>query len=333
MRLALEEAWKYQLLTYPNPTVGATVLHKGRIVAVEAHQKAGTSHAEVLALLAAYETMTNESVDFDKFDALKAHDFLLSLPAGFFAEYSLYVTLEPCAHEGKTPSCASLLSRLKPKEVIFGIDDPVEGHGGGIERLRQAGIAVRRGVLEEACRVLIEPFLIAQKRTFVLFKLAQTLNGKIGGGVISGKASHRHTHRLRAVCDRLLIGGNTVREDRPRLDCRYIDAPPPDIYIYSKRTTWDKTIPLFGIEGREVNIGDSLAFLERPGFVLVEGGEGMLHALHDRIDWTLHYLSPKLSSNQISYNIDTQTQFLHHASCGEDVMLWSRWLGHRKTGR
>ncbi len=333
MRLALEEAWKYQLLTYPNPAVGATVLHRGRIVAVAAHQRAGSSHAEVLALLEAYEAMTGESVGFDTADAVEAHAFLLSLPEGFFAECSLYVTLEPCAHEGKTPSCATLLSQLKPEAVIVGTNDPIAAHSGGIERLRQAGIAVRVGVLEVACQALIEPFLIWQKRAFVLFKLAQTLNGRIGGGVISGEASHRHTHRLRARCDTLLIGGNTVRTDRPRLDCRYIDAPPPDVYIFSQQESWDCAIPLFGVEGRKVDIGTDLSFLQQPGFVLVEGGEGMLRALRERIDWTLHYLSPKLSSNQISYNIDTQTEFLHHTSCGEDLMLWSRWLGYRKTGR
>ncbi len=117
MELALNEAWKYQLLTYPNPAVGALVLYRGKIVALEAHQRAGTSHAEVLALLQAYENMSGAKIDFDRFDAQRGHEFLLSLPKNFFHECTIFVTLEPCAHTGKTPSCGSLLAHLKPQKV------------------------------------------------------------------------------------------------------------------------------------------------------------------------------------------------------------------------
>ena len=112
MQLALDIAWKYQLLTYPNPAVGAVVVQDGRILSIEAHQKAGTSHAEVLALLSAYETLSQKKIDFDRFDAQKAHTFLRTVPKDFFSACSIYVTLEPCAHEGRTPSCASLLELL-----------------------------------------------------------------------------------------------------------------------------------------------------------------------------------------------------------------------------
>jgi len=116
MQLALDKAWEFQGLSYPNPAVGALITYKGKIIAIEAHQKAGTSHAEVLALLSAYETLERSKIDFDPTNAQKAHTFLLSLPQNFFEKCSIYVTLEPCSHIGKTPSCASLLSALTLKK-------------------------------------------------------------------------------------------------------------------------------------------------------------------------------------------------------------------------
>ena len=156
MQLALGKAWEYQGLTYPNPSVGAVVMKNGTILGVEAHQKAGTSHAEVLALLSAYQTLSNTSIDFDPLDANKAHDFLLTLPKDFFSECSIYVTLEPCSHIGKTPSCASLLHTLTLRRVIIGTRDPIEGHDGGMDKLNNVSL----GVLQEECQALLEPFLI-----------------------------------------------------------------------------------------------------------------------------------------------------------------------------
>ena len=328
MQLALDEAWKYQLLTYPNPAVGAVVVQNGAILAVAAHQKAGTSHAEVLALLFAYETLSQTPIDFDKFDAQEAHGFLLNLPKGFFSQCSIYVTLEPCAHSGKTPSCASLLSQLGLKEVIIGTKDPIKGHDNGAQIVAKQGIKVSVGVLKDACKDLIEPFLIWQQRAFVLFKLAQTTNGRIGGGYLSSQESLTHVNRLRGVCDRLLIGGNTVRTDRPTLDCRFTGENAPDITIYSHEKTFDDTIPLFSVSHREVVVADRLDFLKQPSFVLVEGGEGMLKALSDRIDWMLIYQTPKLSTNDLSYNIEMNLAFLYQARMGRDIMIWSRDIGH-----
>jgi len=328
MRLALDEAWKYQLLTYPNPAVGAVVVQNGAILAIEAHQKAGTSHAEVLALLSAYETLSQTTVDFDRFDAQRAHTFLLSLPKGFFSQCSIYVTLEPCAHSGKTPSCASLLAQLELKEVIVGIEDPIVGHGGGAAVIEKQGSKVMTGVLEDVCKALIEPFLIWQKRAFVLFKLAQTTNGRIGGGYLSSQESLTHVHRLRGLCDRLLIGGSTVRSDRPRLDCRFTGAGAPDVTIYSHEKTFDDTIPLFSVPHREVVVTDRLDFLKQPSFVIVEGGEGMLTALKEQIDWLLIYQTPKLSTNDLFYNVRMDLSFLHQAPIGADILIWSRPIGH-----
>ena len=324
MQLALQRAWGFQGLTYPNPTVGSVVTHKGKIVAIEAHQKAGSSHAEVLALLSAYENLSGNAIDFDRFDARRAHNFLLQLPPDFFRDCTIYVTLEPCSHEGKTPSCASLLSSLKLERVVIAIMDPISSHSGGAARLETFGIKVEIGTEAEAANSLIEPFLIWQKRAFVLFKLAQTSNGKIGGGYLSSPASLTHVHQLREVCDRLLIGGNTVRTDRPTLDCRFTGSVAPDITIYSRGTQFDQTIPLYNVEEREVLVSSDLNFLKKPSFVLVEGGEGMLHALSGQIDWYLFYQTPKLSSHNLTYNIDKDLTFLHSEKKGIDMMIWSK---------
>ena len=330
MQLALNKAWQYQGLTYPNPAVGAVITHKGEIVAIEAHQKAGTSHAEVLALLVAYEHISHKTIDFSKFDAQKAHDFLHSLPKDFFSECTIYVTLEPCSHRGKTPSCASLLIKLTLKEIVIGTKDPIAGHDGGIDILGRGLLSptIKVGVLEESCKVLLEPFIIWQSRAFVLFKLAQTSNGRIGGGYLSSQTSLTHVHQLREVCDTLLIGGNTVRVDRPTLDCRFTGAKAPNIMIYSKEDNFDRQIPLFAVKNREVSTTNDLSFLEKPSFVMVEGGEGMLNALKEKIDWVLMYQTPKLSENSLTYNTTMNLQFLHTDKIDVDMMIWSKNLGH-----
>lgn len=324
MQLALDEAWRYQGLTYPNPAVGAVVVEEGRLLSISAHQKAGTSHAEVLALISAYEAKSGQKVGFDPKDAQMSHDFLLKLPPNFFAQCTIYVTLEPCSHQGKTPSCASLISRLQLQRTVIATRDPIKGHDGGMDLLEN----VTFGILREKAEILLEPFRIWQKRAFVLFKLAQTSNGRIGGGYLSSKASLHHVHQLREACDMLLIGGNTVREDRPTLDCRFSGGKAPGVKIYSHKKVFDREIPLFNVEEREVEITDDLSFLEQPSFVLVEGGEGMLQALQKQIDWLLIYQTPKLSTNALSYNIDMNLEFLHTESMDVDMMIWSKKIGY-----
>jgi len=205
-----------------------------------------------------------------------------------------------------------------------GIRDPIAGHDGGSKLLKNVSI----GILEDECNALIEPFMIWQKKAFVLFKLAQTSNGRIGGGYLSSKASLKHVHQLRELCDTLLIGGNTVRVDRPTLDCRFTEGEAPNIVVYSKKDNFDREIALFNIENREVAVSNSLDFLDKPSFVMVEGGEGMLKALKNKIDWMLIYQTPKLSSNNLTYNTTMNLQFLHQEKKDVDMMIWSRQIGH-----
>lgn len=325
MQLAIDAAWKNQLLTYPNPAVGSVVVENGKILSIEVHKKAGSSHAEVMALMSAYEAKSGKRVSFDKDDSFASHEFLQSLPKDFFSKCSIYVTLEPCSHIGKTPPCASLLGDLNIKSVYIACKDPVAKHSGGEEYLRNLGINVQCGILEHEAKELLEPFTIWQNRAFVIFKLAQSLNGRIGGKNISSLASKTHMHGIRNVCSKLLIGGSTVRIDRPILDSRLIDGKAPDIFIYSKdEKTIDKSIPIFNVKNRSVEIGDNLDFLNTPSLVMIEGGEGMLEALKDKIDWFLIYQAPTLSANKLSYNADLRLKTLHIDKKEEDIIIWSK---------
>jgi len=212
--------------------------------------------------------------------------------------------------------------------IVIGTQDPIVGHDKGAATLDN----VTLGVLENKCKALLEPFILWQNRAFVLFKLAQTTNGRIASdendGYLSSKASLTHVHKLREVCSTLLIGGNTVRVDRPTLDSRFTQGKAPHITIYTKEDNLDREIPLFTVENREVEIVDNLDFLEKPAFVLVEGGEGMLNALKEKIDWMLIYQTPKLSTNSLTYNTTMNLQFLHQQKSDVDMMIWSKNLGH-----
>ncbi len=323
MSLAINEAWECMLLTYPNPSVGACVVRAGALLGVGAHKRAGSSHAEVVALLNAYESLSGSEVDFDKLNANRAHSFLLE-NRDIFRDCEIYVTLEPCSHIGKTPSCANLIKSLGLKKVYIGSSDPVSAHSGGAAMLKSADIEVECGVLKQECDALIEPFKIWRKRAFVIFKLAQSVNGVIGGGYLSSKESLIHTHKIREVSTKLLIGGNTVRVDKPTLDCRFINSSAPDVAIYSKEGGFSKDIPLFAVKDRDVEIVDNLKFLNTKGVVLVEGGEGMLKALKDKIDWLLVYQTPKIREKSVAYNLNLDIEFLKVIENKKDLLIWSR---------
>lgn len=187
--------------TSPNPQVGAVIVRRGRIVGSGYHRFAGGDHAEIVALKRAGPRARGAS---------------------------LYITLEPCSHQGRTPPCAGALIRAGVREVICGVEDPnplVAGRG--FRQLRRAGIKVRVGVLEAECRALIEAFakFITRRMPFVTLKLAATLDGRIaaaGGDArwISGEQSRATVHRLRNEVDAVLVGCGTVKADDPQLTCR-----------------------------------------------------------------------------------------------------------------
>jgi len=206
--------------TAPNPCVGAVLVRDGEVVAEGWHTACGQPHAEVEALRDAQ----GKGVD----------------PRGC----TLYVTLEPCNHHGKTPPCTQAILKAGVPEVVVGCADPNPTvAGGGADFLRGRGVSVRMGVREQECRDVIADFLIWQTtaRPYSILKLATTLDGKIAtrdgqAAWISGEASRREVHRLRTWCQAVIVGGGTFRADNPTLTCRLpgYDGPQPLAVIVSR---------------------------------------------------------------------------------------------------
>ncbi|WP_245838834.1 bifunctional diaminohydroxyphosphoribosylaminopyrimidine deaminase/5-amino-6-(5-phosphoribosylamino)uracil reductase RibD [Marininema halotolerans] len=201
MRLALTFAQSAQGQTSPNPMVGAVAVKEGRMIGLGAHLQAGTPHAEVHALAM----------------------------AGAEAEGStLYVTLEPCNHFGRTPPCTEKTIASGVKRVVIGCIDPDHRVAGeGVNRLREAGIEVVVGILEAACLQLNEAYFHHRKTglPFVTLKTAVTLDGKIATATgdsrwVTGEAARAEVHRLRHIHDAVLVGSGTVLADRPQLTTR-----------------------------------------------------------------------------------------------------------------
>jgi diaminohydroxyphosphoribosylaminopyrimidine deaminase / 5-amino-6-(5-phosphoribosylamino)uracil reductase len=300
MQLAIKEAWKYQFLTYPNPAVGAVVVKDGEILSVEAHKVAGAPHAEVLALKEAYLTKYPNSLLKDFNSSYRIHEFLILNHNNFFRDCEIYVTLEPCNHTGKTPACAMLLESVGIKKVYIGTLDPNKEASGGLQRLQDAGIIVETGICKEQTDRLLEPFRIWQEKNFIFFKIAMREDGSVDGGYITTQDSLDIVHSIRTKLDLLVIGGETVRVDRPTLDTRFAKVQnPPNILIYSRQKgfqgnkAFDKTIKLFHVKNREVFIEDSLKKLDENKFIMVEGGYRLLDQLKYTIDYLVVFVSHK----------------------------------------
>lgn len=201
--------------TSPNPLVGSVVVQDGEIVGEGFHPGAGQPHAEVFALREAGEKAKGATI---------------------------YVSLEPCNHYGRTPPCSEALIAAGVAKVVVGMVDPdPRVSGGGIERLQRAGIEVVVGVEEAACRQLNEAFIhrILYKRPLGILKYAMTLDGKIAtisghSTWVTGKEARSQVHQLRAACDAVIVGGNTVRLDDPYLTSHHPDAHNPLRVVMSR---------------------------------------------------------------------------------------------------
>ena len=202
MDIALRLALRAQGFTSPNPLVGALVVKNGEIVGKGYHRKAGAPHAEIFAL--------NQAGSQTK-------------------GATLYVTLEPCSHFGKTPPCVNRILDSGIKKVVIGMKDPNPvNNGRSIRLLRNKGINVKVGILKEELEKINEPFIkyITKKMPFITVKIAQSLDGKIATRLgdsrwITSKVAREYTHRLRKFYDAILVGINTVIKDDPRLNSPY----------------------------------------------------------------------------------------------------------------
>ena len=344
MDLAINEAWKYQILTYPNPAVGCVIVgQNGEILSIKAHQKAGFLHAEPRAVFFAlcglsaeflakfiveYEAKfglkfsTIKELESTDLDAKFTYDFILTNHANLLKGASAFVTLEPCSHIGKTPACASLLASLGLGRVVIGVSDTNQIASGGAKILQNANISVKMGVCKEKAQNLIAPFRAWQSGNFSFFKLAMSLNGVISGGKISGEYSHIHMHSLRAKVDAIAIGGGTVRTDRPLLDTRLVGGGAnPDIFIYSHGTDFDKSIPLFGVAGRKVSIVSSLSEIRQKPLVMIEGGENLLRNLPAFVEYFLIYFSDRFI-DRAGARLELPLQALYMGECYGERYGW-----------
>jgi diaminohydroxyphosphoribosylaminopyrimidine deaminase/5-amino-6-(5-phosphoribosylamino)uracil reductase len=201
MRRALSLAKRGRGRTSPNPAVGAVVVADGQVVGEGYHHKAGEPHAEILALRAAGNQAPGAT---------------------------MYVTLEPCCHHGRTPPCTDAIIAAGIRRLVYGGKDPNPAVSGkGHAQLEKAGLDVLGGVLEAQCSALNEAYntFITTGRPLVVLKAAASLDGKIATASgqsrwITGEKARRWVHRLRSQVDAILVGVGTVRADNPRLNAR-----------------------------------------------------------------------------------------------------------------
>jgi diaminohydroxyphosphoribosylaminopyrimidine deaminase/5-amino-6-(5-phosphoribosylamino)uracil reductase len=214
MTLALQLAERGRGKTAPNPIVGAVLVKAGRIVGQGYHRRAGAAHAEVAAIKDA---------------------------AGAAKNATLYVTLEPCCHTGRTGPCTDAIIAAGIKRVVFGAKDPdPRVSGKGAARLRRAGIEVRSGVLRRECERSNEIHFGFHRlgRPFVILKTAQTLDGRVAtlsgdSRWITGEKARRLGHRLRSEVDAVAVGMGTVKSDNPSLTTRLFKGRDPYRLILS----------------------------------------------------------------------------------------------------
>jgi diaminohydroxyphosphoribosylaminopyrimidine deaminase/5-amino-6-(5-phosphoribosylamino)uracil reductase len=290
---ALREAEKGSGLTHPNPAVGAMVVKNGKILSRGWHHSAGCPHAEIEALGG----------------LRKATD------AG---GATLYVTLEPCSTHGRTPPCTDAIIRAGIRRVVYGARDPNPSHAGRADGiLKKAGISVTRGIMAKECALLNEAWnkWIATGFPFVIAKAGMSLDGCIstppGRKWITSEESRFDAMKLRAGCGAILVGGETVRTDNPRLTIRGIPSvSQPWRVIWTKSgklprkshlftdTFRDKTLVFKNLPLREVLRDLGGRGVEK---VLIEGGGQTLGEAFDQrlVDRVVFYVAPVLMGGRV----------------------------------
>lgn len=290
----------------PNPMVGAVVVCDGRIIGEGYHRRCGEAHAEVNAIGAVKD-------------------------AGLLSRSTLYVSLEPCSHYGKTPPCAELIINKKIPRVVVGCLDPFEKVSGrGIAMLRSAGVVVITGILEKECWQLNRFFMYAQthKEPYVILKWAQSQNGYIdrkrsskeAAEVFSTPVTSAFVHKLRSEVDAICVGSGTVCMDNPSLSVRLWSGKNPLRIVFDRRNKLPKTLNVFidglpirvltqaevpdsenvkfwKLDSADASIRECLHLLYKQGIhsLLVEGGASLLQSFIDCGCWneTRVEVSPK----------------------------------------
>jgi diaminohydroxyphosphoribosylaminopyrimidine deaminase/5-amino-6-(5-phosphoribosylamino)uracil reductase len=260
-------------VAYPNPTVGAVVVAGAEVVGEGVTEAHGGRHGEIVALAAAGDRSRGAT---------------------------LYVTMEPCAHHGRTPPCVDAILAAGIAHVVAGCIDPNPEAAGGLERLREAGVEATLDDRLEARRQN-EAWRTwkARQRPFVTYKVAATLDGRVtvpGARWLTGEAARRHVHELRAQSDAVAVGMGTVRVDDPRLDARDVQVVRQPRRLAFGRGPLPKGS---GLELRSGGLAEELAALAAEGVqsLLLEGGPTLATAFleQDLVDKMLVYVAPMLS--------------------------------------
>jgi diaminohydroxyphosphoribosylaminopyrimidine deaminase/5-amino-6-(5-phosphoribosylamino)uracil reductase len=276
MRRALVLARRGWGRTAPNPMVGAVIVHDGAVVGEGFHAALGAPHAEVMALAVAGTAARGATV---------------------------YVTLEPCAHTGRTPPCTAALIEAGVARVVYAIADPHPAASGGAALLRAAGVVVEQGVESAAASELCAPFLhrFRSSRPFITLKLATSIDGAIADntglpGWFTGPASVRAVHVLRAGHDAIAVGSGTALTDDPLLTVRGVRRPrvAPARVVFDRRGRLDARLRLVRSADRTPTIivtspagAERLAPLESHGVRLIIAGdivEGLERLREDGVD-------------------------------------------------
>ena len=263
--------------TSPNPWVGAVIVPAGdEPVAEGATQPPGGPHAEIVALDLAGETARGGT---------------------------LYVTLEPCAHHGRTPPCADAVVAAGLRRVVVGVLDPdPQVSGKGVERLRDAGVEVVVGVLADEVESSLAPYLAHRRtgRPWVVLKLAATLDGRIAAPDgssrwITGPQARADAHRLRAESDAILVGAGTVRADNPALTVREAEGRDPLRIVLGEIPPGSRVQPALVYTGEPEDLLHDLGKRDVIQ-LLVEGGARVAWLFHERglVDQYVIYFAPAL---------------------------------------
>jgi diaminohydroxyphosphoribosylaminopyrimidine deaminase/5-amino-6-(5-phosphoribosylamino)uracil reductase len=300
---ALELAERGRGTTAPNPVVGAVVVRNGEIVGEGWHERKGGPHAEVVALEAAGRLARGAT---------------------------LYVTMEPCSHHGSTPPCTEAVLESGVAKVVAASLDPNPEAGGGLELLRAAGVEVEHADSFAAREQNAAWRLwVAEQRPFVILKLAVTLDGRVavpGSRWISGEASRRRVHELRAQVDAVAVGMGTVHADDPQLSARDVGAArQPRRLAFGRGPLPDGS----ELELREGSLAEELQALGGEGVqaLLLEGGPRLAQAFlqADLVDQVLLFVAPRLGGAGPVFAPELaapmKLERLRAERIGEDVLL------------
>lgn len=323
MNMLLNHAWHYQCLALPNPTVGAMVIDINQsILSINIHSNYGDAHAELGAAKLAYIKLSNNNKLSEINNPNDIYDFLIKNHNNLFKNTIFYTTLEPCGHVGKTPSCALLLSILKPKRVIICSKEKNKVAKNGIKILKKANIEIKDKVCKKKGDDLLLPSLrLTNKSSFCVYKIAQRLNGSFQNGIISSIESRMYSHKLRNVASKIIISQKTLIHDNPLLDSRLCNGRAPDVCVVGRQNKLNNKLKAYSIKNRNITFVNKISDIDFSGFNIIEGGAKLFEAMIDYIDCMLVFIAPQII-NDTNFYTNFKGKILHSRQIGEDVLLW-----------